>query len=103
MGFKESNPLYSIIHRISKKAYIQCDHIAVSSKPFFEYLQRVNQIPRTKMSYLPQYASEDMLAMDFEKEPNGHFDFLYIGNIGMAQDMSCRVERQERCYVSHHW
>lgn len=106
MGFKESNPLYGIIHHISKKAYKQCDHIAVSSKPFFEYLQNVNQIPRTKMSYLPQYASEDMLNMDFNKAPNGHFDFLYIGNIGMAQDMSCMIkaiaELKDRDDVTFH-
>ena len=58
------------------------------------------------MSYLPQYASEDMLNMDFHKAPNGHFDFLYIGNIGMAQDMSCMIkaiaELKDRDDVTFH-
>lgn len=106
MGFKERNPLYKIIHRISKRAYKQCDHIAVSSKPFFEYLERVNNIPRSKMSYLPQYASADMLNEDYTKAPDGHYDFLYIGNIGMAQDMSCMIkaisELRDRNDVTFH-
>lgn len=92
MGFKESSPLYGIIHRISKRAYSHCDHIAVSSKPFFKYFEEVNQVPMEKMSYMPQYASADMLGMDFTKKPDGHFDFLYIGNIGMAQDMGCMIK-----------
>ena len=106
MGFKERNPLYGIIHQISKKAYKKCDHIAVSSKPFFEYLERVNQIPRSKMSYLPQYASAEMLERDFTKKPNGHYDFLYIGNIGMAQNMECMIKAiallKERSDVTFH-
>ena len=92
MGFKESSPLYGIIHRISKRAYSHCDHIAVSSKPFFKYFEEVNQVPMEKMSYMPQYASADMLGMDFTKKPDGHFDFLYIGNIGMVQDMGCMIK-----------
>lgn len=92
MGFKEKTLSYKIVHSISRKAYSQCDHIAVSSKPFFEYLNKVNGIELSKMSYLPQYASEEMLNMDFTKKPNGHYDFIYIGNIGRAQDIPCLIK-----------
>ncbi len=91
MGFKENTLPYRMIHAISKKAYSQCDHIAVSSKPFFEYLEKTNSISRNQMSYLPQFASADMLDRDFTKKPDNHFDFLYIGNIGKAQDMNCLI------------
>ena len=91
MGFKENTLPYRMIHAISKKAYSQCDHIAVSSKPFFEYLEKINGISKNRMSYLPQFASADMLDMDFSKKPDNHFDFLYIGNIGKAQDMKCLI------------
>ena len=92
MGFKEGTIFYKAINGISKYIYNQCDHIAVSSKPFFDYLEEVNGCDRNKMSYLPQFASSDMLKEDFTKEPNGHFDFLYIGNIGKAQDMPCMIK-----------
>lgn len=92
MGFKENTFAYKLIHSISKKAYKAADYIAVSSMPFFDYLEKVNGIERDKMSYLPQFASEDMFEMDLSKKPNGHFDFLYIGNIGKAQDMPCMIK-----------
>ena len=92
MGFKENTFAYKLIHAISKKAYKAADHIAVSSMPFFDYLENVNGIDRRKMSYLPQFASEEMLSMDMSKKPNGHYDFLYIGNIGKAQDMPCMIK-----------
>ncbi len=106
MGFKEGTFLYRIIQKISQYVYSNCDHIAVSSKPFFEYLNRVNAIQYDKMSYLPQFASSDMLNEDFTKIPDGHTDFLYIGNIGKAQDMKCMItaiaKLQDRSDVTFH-
>ena len=92
MGFKEGSFFYNIIKDWSGKIYRSCDHIAVTSKPFFTYLAKVDGVSRKKMSYLPQFASSEMLGMDFEKEKNGHWDFLYIGNIGNAQDMPCMIK-----------
>lgn len=106
MGFKEGTFLYRIIQKISQYVYSNCDHIAVSSKPFFEYLNRVNAIQYDKMSYLPQFASSDMLKEDFTKILDGHTDFLYIGNIGKAQDMKCMItaiaKLQDRSDVTFH-
>ena len=99
MGFKEKTFAYRLIHIISKKAYQSADHIAVSSKPFSEYLHKVNDIDRRKMSYLPQFASENMLEMNLSKKPNGHFDFLYIGNIGKAQDIPCMIRAISRLKI----
>lgn len=89
MGFKEHTLPYSMIHSISKKAYRGCDKIAVSSKPFFAYLNQVDQVPLEKMTYLPQYGPERMLNMDLKAEPaeDGKVRLLYIGNIGKAQGL----------------
>ena len=106
MGFKEGTVFYKVINEISRYIYNQCDHIAVSSKPFFDYLEEVNGCDRRKMSYLPQFASSDMLKEDFTKEPDRHFDYLYIGNIGKAQDMPCMIKAisllQDRDDVTFH-
>ena len=89
MGFREGTPFYLMASRLSRWIYQQCDHIAVSSQPFFEYLERVNGYDRSRMSYLPQYAPEDMLVEDFTKMPDDRVDFLYVGNIGKSQNLDC--------------
>ena len=95
MGFREGTFSYRLIHRWSSSIYRRCDHIAVSSKPFFSYLKEVNGADPSEMSYLPQYASDELLKEDFSKteaaDGKKHFDFLYIGNIGKAQNLDCLI------------
>ena len=91
MGITESNPAFPLIHAWSCLIYNACDHIAVSSKPFFTYLEKMNRVPLSRMSYLPQYADDALLRSDFTKQPDGHADFLFIGNIGKAQKLDCLI------------
>ena len=91
MGITESNPAFPLIHAWSRLIYNACDHIAVSSKPFFTYLEKMNRVPLSRMSYLPQYADDKLLLSDFTKQPDGHVDFLFIGNIGKAQKLDCLI------------
>lgn len=91
MGITESNPAFPLIHAWSRRIYNACDHIAVSSKPFFAYLEKKNRVPLSRMSYLPQYADDALLLSDFTKQPDGHVDFLFIGNIGKAQKLDCLI------------
>lgn len=96
MGFKENTLLYNVIRSISRYVYQHCDHVAVSSKPFFDYLETVDKVERSKMSYLPQFAQDDLLNEDYSKKPNGCTDFLFIGNIGKAQDMPTLIKAMVR-------
>ena len=91
MGITESNPAFPLIHAWSRLIYNACDHIAVSSKPFFTYLEKMNRVPLSRMSYLPQYADDALLLSDFTKQSDGHVDFLFIGNIGKAQKLDCLI------------
>lgn len=91
MGITESNPAFPLIHAWSRLIYNACDHIAVSSKPFFTYLEKTNRVSPSRMSYLPQYADDTLLLSDFTKQPDGHADFLFIGNIGKAQKLDCLI------------
>lgn len=91
MGITESNPAFPLIHAWSRLIYNACDHIAVSSKPFFTYLEKMNRVPLSRISYLPQYADDALLLSDFTKQPDGHVDFLFIGNIGKAQKLDCLI------------
>lgn len=106
MGFQEESLFYTLVHALSKWIYNRCDHIAVSSTPFFDYLNHVIKYPREKMSYLPQYASEELLQENLEKKPTNHTDFLFIGNIGKVQDVEKIIEAsakipQELDYTIH--
>lgn len=108
MGITESNPAFPLIHAWSRLIYNACDHIAVSSKPFFAYLEKTNRVPLSRMSYLPQYADDTLLLSDFTKQPDGHADFLFIGNIGKAQKLDCLIramsvfkKREDDSSVAH--
>lgn len=81
----KKNPLYSIVGKMSKKIYQAADHILVTSRPFMDYLHRMNGVALEKMSYLPQHAGVDMLEMDLDAEENGIADFLFAGNLGKGQ------------------
>ena len=77
--------IYRMITALSKKYYGACDHIAVTSHPFIEYLHDKNEIPTAKMSYIPQHADASYLDMNLQSEDNGIIDFMYAGNMGKGQ------------------
>lgn len=79
--------LYSIVKLISRILYKTCDHIAVTSRPFMDYLEKENGVDRSKMSYIPQHADMSMLDVDLAAPDNGVVDFLYAGNMGKAQTL----------------
>jgi len=93
---QENNPVYRMVNKLCQWIFSKCDRVAVTSKPFFEYIEHVNKYPRDKMFYLPQYNSEDYLDLDFSAEENGMIDFLYAGNIGYAQNLHCIIEAVEK-------
>ena len=84
----EDNIIYKILKRISSYIYSQPDGIGITSKPFFDYFNKVHSIPMDKLSYIPQHAEETYLTID-SPEDNGTIDFVFMGNIGLAQDIDC--------------
>lgn len=82
----ENKYIYSFVKYISKYIYKNCDHIAVSSKPFIGYLNNINKIPQNKISYLPQH-SDDLFDSPCEYLNNKCIDFVFTGNIGSVQNI----------------
>lgn len=89
MNIREGTLAYRLIHAWTRHIYGSCDHIAVSSKPFYEYMECVNGISRERMSYLPQFGDKALLERDTGKKKNDTVDFLFVGNIGKAQNLDC--------------
>ncbi len=79
--------VYSVITLLSKSLYCASDHIAVTSRPFVDYLSDIIGYDRNKMSYIPQHADVSMLDIDFTATDNGIVDFMYAGNMGKGQTL----------------
>ena len=76
----EKNPLMLPVTRMSQKLYQSADRILVTSRPFIDYIERVNGVERERMGYLPQHAGDTMLEMNLLKEvENGCADFMFAG------------------------
>lgn len=82
----ESNPIFKAVKYISKKVYSACNLIAGQSSSFLPYLKETHNIPEEKLIYLPAFADEAYLKEDFSSD-NGVTDFVFLGNLGIAQDL----------------
>lgn len=87
--------VFEPIHWISRWLYHRADAISVQSKSFLSYFETTNKIPREKMSYIPHMASSEYLDMDFSQD-NGKVDFVFLGNMGNAQDIELILRATER-------
>lgn len=95
MNIREKTLPFRIIHKWSSSIYRRCDHIAVSSTPFFEYLTDVNGVDRSKMSYLPQFGDSRMLNVKPKSHSGSTTEFLFVGNIGKAQNLDCLMHAMQ--------
>lgn len=91
----ESNFIYKIVKKFSKYIYSKCDEITVTSKPFIEYFNQEHSIPIERISYIPQHAEDIYLQMDFTPVDD-ITDFVFMGNIGIAQDIECILDAAEK-------
>lgn len=86
------NPLMIPVNKMSRELYQGADKVLVTSRPFMEYLHRVNGVEMSKMVYLPQHADLGMINDNLEAEENGVADFMFAGNIGKAQRADVIIE-----------
>ena len=104
----EKNILFGIMKKYCQCAYGSGDILAVSSRPFEEYMVRVNKVDRKKIVYLPNHY--DSLGNNFssetaEKDPDCT-DMILAGNIGQQQNVECLLRavskvRTEKKYHIH--
>ena len=92
----ESSPLFKAVHRYSRYIYGRCDTIAISSKPFREYLTQVNGVRDEKIVYLPQHAEDLYSDIAGQYVDNKSVDFLFAGNVGSVQNVDCILKAAAR-------
>ena len=87
MVHNDKSLLYKLIARISRYLYRRSDILAVQSEGFFDYFKTIHGIEERRLRYLPQFASSEYMNADFTPVDNGVIDFVFLGNIGIAQDI----------------
>lgn len=84
--------VYRWIKGLSKRVYRNANRILVTSRPFIDYLERVNGVARDRMGYLPQHADSSMLGMDLHKKSDGVTNFMFAGNLGAGATLEVIVK-----------
>lgn len=82
----ESSLVFKMVKKISHFIYKECDLIAVSSSSFLEYFRNEHNIGPSKLKFIPQHAEDFYLHFNHTIK-NGITDFVFMGNIGIAQDI----------------
>ncbi len=90
-NISEKNPLFKVMSKYSKSIYNSADCIGVTSKPFIEYLCKVNGVPENKIVYIPQH-SDDMNLKPKMRNKGEPFVFSFGGNIGSVQNVECIIK-----------
>jgi glycosyltransferase involved in cell wall biosynthesis len=91
MGIKKDSVLFKLIGKVSTYIYQNCDCIGIQSKAFSQYFQEVHHIPNSSIVYIPQFADSQFLEEDLS-EKHDYINFVFLGNIGLAQDLDCVVK-----------
>lgn len=79
--------LYRFVKKISARIYQKADFIGVTSKPFVSYLESICGVDLNKLHYLPQHAEDMMQLGNLTTINNNIVDFVFMGNVGHAQDL----------------
>ena len=102
----ERNILFKITHSYCRYAYGKADILAVSSRPFTEYMVRVNRVNPEKIVYLPQHYDSIDEAPSHKNKDDERVNLIYAGNIGNQQNTECLLRatammRTKRSFMIH--
>lgn len=86
----EKNPLFMIMRRYCQYAYGSGDILAVSSRPFTDYMVNVNKVDPQKIVYLPNHYNKiEAPAVEIEQSEKKSVNLILAGNIGQQQNVEC--------------
>lgn len=102
----ENNFIFKMVKLLCKWIYSKFDRVAVTSKPFIEYIKNINCYDKKEIIYLPQYGADEYLKKNFTNKDNGIVDFVWAGNIGFVQNLECLIKaveliKQETNFLVH--
>lgn len=89
-------PLFSYYEKVSRRIYREADILAAQSSAFPDYFEQVHGIASSQVRYIPHFASDKYLEEDFSRTTHDRVNFVFMGNIGRAQDIPCIIEAVAR-------
>lgn len=97
----EGNPLFKIMKRYCQFAYNSGDILAVSSRPFKDYMININQVKEKKIVYIPNHYNYigDTRTVT-EKSDKDTINLIYAGNIGQQQNLECLLKAVKKTTTS---
>lgn len=91
----EKNPIFRIVDTVSRQIYRSADVIIAQSRSFIPYISKTHGISKNRMVYIPAFADDIYLTSDFNSTDNTT-DFVFLGNLGIAQDLMSVLEAVKR-------
>lgn len=89
-GVKENNILFKIMRKYCEYAYGNGTLVGITSKPFRDYLIKVNNVDESKIVYLPQHSARmDISKTSIKNLHKQAVDLIFAGNIGQQQNLEC--------------
>jgi glycosyltransferase involved in cell wall biosynthesis len=109
IGATRSPGLLRAVSWLTRWIYAHCDRVVASSEAFIPRIE-AQGVPRSKISYLPNWAEPFYRPVDLEPDaperselPEG-FRVLFAGNIGEAQAFGTILDAADRLrHESIHW
>ena len=80
------HPIYLIAKILTKSIYKNIDFIGTKCQEFIDYNADVCMVPRSKMDVIYEHAEDSYLKVNENADDNGIVDFMFLGNIGKAQN-----------------
>lgn len=86
----EKNPIFGLVRRYCEYAYGSGDLVGITSRPFRDYLVKVNKVDNEKIVYLPQHSPRMDIGGGTSDATEKHtIDLIFAGNIGQQQNIEC--------------
>lgn len=97
-GSALGNPIgMKIFGALSRYIYKSADKLAVTSPTFSEYISDLCNINSHLIQYIPQHSAEIKLdECNTDNKDSKVVDFLFMGNIGEAQNIECLLKAVAR-------
>ncbi len=93
----EKNPLFILMKKYCQYAYGNGDILAVSSRPFKDYMVRVNKVNPKRIVYLPNHYNKiDTPVEEKRSKQKDTIDLILAGNIGQQQNVECLLRAVKR-------
>ena len=98
--------LYRLMTRWCQRLYAGADEIGITSPSFRDYLKETCLVPTEKITDLAQHGEDMQRFGSLETVDNGVVDFVFLGNVGVAQDLenvarAVRLIKTDKAFLVH--